>query len=41
MNQAEQFERAHIGHVRTAQFDPRWFTDKFRLRFRHFAIEQK
>ena len=41
MNVTEQFERSRIGHVRTTQFDSCWFTGKFRMRFRHFAIEQK
>ena len=41
MDVTEQFERAAVGHVGTTQFDSRWFTNKFRMSFRHFAIEQE
>jgi hypothetical protein len=41
MDVAEQFERAHIRHVLATQFDSRWFTGQFRMRFRHFPVEQK
>ncbi len=41
MDVTEQFERSRVGHMRATQFDSRWFTGKFRMRFRHFAIEQE
>src|SRR5207248_5189410 len=41
MDVTEQFKCVCVGHVRTTQFDSCWFTGKCRMRFRHFAIEQK
>ena len=41
VNQSEQFKRAGVGHVGTTQFDSRRFTGEFRMRFRHFTVEQE
>ena len=41
LGSAEQFQRASVGHLRATQFDSRRFPGEFRMRFRHFAVEQK
>src|SRR5205814_2121996 len=34
-------EYARVGHMRATNFNTRRFADKFRMRFGHFAVEQK
>ena len=41
MDQVEQREGPVIRHVVATQFDARFFAGKFRMRRRHFAIEEK
>jgi hypothetical protein len=41
MNHAEQLYCARVRHVRATNFNTRRFTDKVRVRFSHFAVEQK
>src|SRR5882724_6208090 len=38
---AEQLECARVGHVGATQLDPGRSAGEVRIRFRHFAIEQK
>ena len=37
----EQLERARVGHLGATQLDPGRPSGEVRIRFRHFAIEQK
>ena len=41
MNHAEQLESARVGHVRATNFYTHRFTNELRVRFGHFAVEEK
>lgn len=41
VDQIQQLQRALIGHLIAAQFDPRRFTGEFGMRRHHFTIEEK
>jgi hypothetical protein len=41
VDRPQQPQCLFVRHVLAAQFDPRFAADKFGMRFRHFAIQNK